>query len=91
MSPVYSLSDFLKMLYPDSNIPSYLYRFSEQNIVHAEPEQSTLTYPPGKYLSRLLAYRLSVDRIRKLLWMHIFRLGPGYTDHLRAGHAHPLF
>ncbi|OUO26989.1 hypothetical protein B5F86_10115 [Lachnoclostridium sp. An298] len=54
MSPVYSLSDFLKMLYPDSNIPSYLYRFSEQNIVHAEPEQSTLTYPPGKYLSRLL-------------------------------------
>ena len=54
MSPVYSLTNFLKMLYPDSNIPSYLYRFSEQKLVHAEPEQSTLTYPPEKYLSRLL-------------------------------------
>lgn len=54
MARTNSFTDFLKMLYPDSNIPSYLYRFSEQKIVYTEPEQSALTYPPAKYLSRLV-------------------------------------
>lgn len=49
----HSLNDFLKMLYLDSNIPSYLYRFPEQRFTHTEPEQSALTFPPAKYLPRL--------------------------------------
>lgn len=54
MSPTRSLNNFLKMLYPDCNIPSYLYRFSEQRVIYTEPEQSPLTYPPEKYLSSLM-------------------------------------
>ena len=53
MSPADSLINYLKMLYPDCNIPSYVYRISEQKFIHEEPEQSALTYPPVKYLSRL--------------------------------------
>ena len=48
-----SLNNYLKMLYPDCNIPSYLYRLSEKRFSHTEPEQSALTYPPEKYLPQL--------------------------------------
>ena len=53
MSPADSLINYLKMLYPDCNIPSYLYHLSEKRVIYMEPEQSALTYPPVKYLSRL--------------------------------------
>ena len=56
MFHINSLNNFLKMLYLDSNIPSYLYHVSEQRFIHTEPEQSSLTYPPEKYLSRLLEH-----------------------------------
>ena len=46
----HSLNDFLKMLYLDSNIPSYLYRFPEQRFTHTEPEQSAhLSTEYGSY------------------------------------------
>ena len=60
MDSVYSLENFLKMLYLDSNIPSYIYNCKENRILYAQPEQSALTYPPKKYISRL---RENTDKI----------------------------
>lgn len=60
MDSVYFLENFLKMLYLDANIPSYIYSRKENRILYAQPEQTSLTYPPGKYISRLLE---STDRI----------------------------
>ena len=53
MKDTYSLKNFLKMLYMDSNIPSYLYSIPNQKFLHAEPVQTELTYPPSKYTCRL--------------------------------------
>ena len=47
MKDTYSLKNFLKMLYMDSNIPSYLYSIPNQKFLHAEPVQTELTYPPA--------------------------------------------
>lgn len=66
MSPTDSLNKFLKMLYLDCNIPSYLYHFSEQKFIHTEPEQSELTYPPVKYLLRLAGRSVHMEHISYL-------------------------
>ena len=60
MDSVYSLENFLKMLYLDANIPSYIYSCKENQILYAQPEQTSLTYPPEKYVNRLLE---NTDRI----------------------------
>ncbi len=63
MDSVYSLENFLKMLYMDTHIPSYIFNCREYLVTYAQPEQSALTYPPEKYISRLLQ---SKDRIAYL-------------------------
>ena len=52
MGKDFMIKDFLRMLYPDSNIPSYLYE--RGRLLDAQPEQTALTYPPGQYLTPLL-------------------------------------
>lgn len=63
MDSVYSIENFLKMLYQDANIPSYIYSCEKNRIVYAQPEQSELTYPPEKYIRRMLQ---STDNIAYL-------------------------
>ena len=52
MKDSYNLIDFIKMYYLDSNIPMYL--FSDKKCLFCIPEQIDLTYPPEKYLQKLL-------------------------------------
>lgn len=53
METKFEIKDFLDMLYRDCNIPAYLY---EQNtLVLHMPEQTSLTYPPRKYLDILFS------------------------------------
>ena len=58
MEKTYSLIDFIKAYYPDSNIPMYL--FSDEKCIFCMPEQNELTYPPFQYLQELFS---SSDRI----------------------------
>ena len=52
MKTRYNIQDFLEMYYLDSNIPAYLYQ--KETPVFCVPEQTGLTYPPGKYLEILM-------------------------------------
>ena len=53
MEKTYSLIDFIKAYYPDSNIPMYL--FSDEKCIFCMPEQNELTYPPFQYLQELFS------------------------------------
>lgn len=53
MERTYSLINFMKAYYPDSNIPMYL--FSEEKCIFCMPEQNELTYPPFQYLQELFS------------------------------------
>lgn len=53
MGKTYSLIDFIKAYYPDSNIPMYL--FSDEKCIFCMPEQNELTYPPFQYLQELFS------------------------------------
>lgn len=53
MKENYSLINFIKMYYQDSNIPMYL--FSGDKCTFCMPEQTELTYPPTKYLQDLFS------------------------------------
>lgn len=53
MKKNYSLINFMKTYYPDSNIPMYL--FSNDKCSFCVPEQDELTYPPSQYLQELFA------------------------------------
>ena len=93
----HSLNDFLKMLYLDSNIPSYLYRFPEQRFTHTEPE-TVRTYISARKISPapdrpFRAYRahlLSVHGVRKLLRMCVRRRRSGHTAYIRPGFPYSL-
>ena len=52
MKDSYNLIDFIKMYYPDSNIPMYL--FESNKCIFCMPKQTDLTYPPEKYTEELL-------------------------------------
>lgn len=52
MRDSYNLIDFIKMYYPDSNIPMYL--FVGEKCTFCMPEQGELTHPPMKYIENLL-------------------------------------
>ena len=49
------LITFMRMYYPDSNIPVYL--FSDETCIFCLPEQSPLTHPPVQYLHKLFSSR----------------------------------
>ena len=53
MERTYSLINFMKAYYPDSNIPMYL--FSDEKCIFCMPEQNELTYPPFQYLQELFS------------------------------------
>lgn len=53
MKKNYSLINYMKTYYPDSNIPMYL--FSDDKCSFCVPEQDELTYPPSQYLQELFA------------------------------------
>lgn len=53
MKKNYSLINFIKAYYPDSNIPMYL--FSDEKCIFCMPEQDELTYPPFQYLQELFS------------------------------------
>lgn len=53
MKKNYSLINFMKTYYPDSNIPMYL--FSDDKCSFCVPEQDELTYPPFQYLQELFS------------------------------------
>ena len=53
MEKTYSLINFMKAYYPDSNIPMYL--FSDEKCIFCMPEQNELTYPPFQYLQELFS------------------------------------
>ena len=53
MKKNYSLINFIKAYYPDSNIPMYL--FSDEKCIFRMPEQDELTYPPFQYLQELFS------------------------------------
>ena len=53
MKKNYSLINFIKAYYPDSNIPMYL--FSAEKCIFCMPEQDELTYPPFQYLQELFS------------------------------------
>ena len=53
MERTYSLINFMKAYYPDSNIPMYL--FSDEKCIFCMPEQNELTYPPFRYLQELFS------------------------------------
>ncbi len=59
MKETYSLINFIKTYYLDSNIPMYL--FSDEKCIFCMPEQNDLTYPPLEYRRKLfsLADRIS--------------------------------
>ena len=51
MTSEYNIENFLKMYYIDSNIPMYLYE--EGKCTSYAPEQTSLTFPPQKYIDML--------------------------------------
>lgn len=51
MTSEYNIENFLKMYYIDSNIPMYLYE--EGKCTVSVPSQTSLTYPPQKYVDML--------------------------------------
>ena len=51
MTSKYNIENFLKMYYIDSNIPMYLYE--ERKCTVSVPSQTSLTYPPQKYVDML--------------------------------------
>ena len=51
MTSEYNIENFLKMYYIDSNIPMYLYE--ERKCTVSVPSQTSLTYPPQKYVDML--------------------------------------
>lgn len=51
MKSVYTIQNFIKMFYLESNIPAYLYE--NNNLIYTAPKQTALTYPPQKYLENL--------------------------------------
>lgn len=51
MKSVYTIQNFIKMFYLESNIPAYLY--ANDNLIYTAPKQTALTYPPQKYLENL--------------------------------------
>ena len=53
MEKIYSLINFIKAYYPDSNIPMYL--FSDEKCIFCMPEQNELTHPPFQYLRELFS------------------------------------
>lgn len=53
MKKNYSLINYMKTYYSDSNIPMYL--FSDDKCSFCVPEQDELTYPPSQYLQELFA------------------------------------
>ena len=53
MKKNYSLINYMKTYYSDSNIPMYL--FSNDKCSFCVPEQDELTYPPSQYLQELFA------------------------------------
>lgn len=53
MKKNYSLINFIKAYYLDSNIPMYL--FSDEKCIFCMPEQNELTYPPFQYLQELFS------------------------------------
>ena len=53
MKKNYSLINFMRTYYPDSNIPMYL--FSNDKCSFCVPEQDELTYPPSQYLQELFS------------------------------------
>lgn len=55
----FSIRDFLEMLYLDSDVPSYLYE--RGRLVHMQPKQSDLTFPPEIYLRTLFGNRESIS------------------------------
>ena len=53
MEKIYSLINFIKAYYLDSNIPMYL--FSDEKCIFCMPEQNELTHPPFQYLRELFS------------------------------------
>lgn len=47
----FNIKDFLNMFYLDSNIPVYYYK--KETILFTVPNQTSLTFPPEKYVKRL--------------------------------------
>ena len=88
MDSVYFIENFLKMLYQDANIPSYIYSCEKNRIVYAQPEQSELTYPPDAAEYR--QYCLPVSRIWHLLRMSECQFRSRQTSAVRSGKPDPL-
>lgn len=80
MKTRYNIQDFLEMYYLDSNIPAYLYQ--KDTPVFCVPEQTGLTYPPGKYLEILMEKntRISYCSTEYGIYYGALRLGDG-TDY----------
>lgn len=51
MNSIDKIQKFLKLLYLDTNIPSYLYK--EDTLLSSNPKQTELTLPPKQYLEKL--------------------------------------
>lgn len=68
----YKINDFLKMFYLDSNIPVYYYHNS--SLILAVPEQTSLTFPPEKYIDILSEKKGTVSFCSTEYGMYFIRL-----------------
>lgn len=73
----YNLIDFIKMYYPDSNIPMYL--FVGEKCTFCMPEQGELTHPPMKYIENLLYSKKKNLILYYKIWNYFLRFKGGLS------------